>query len=124
MPTYRVKPDSNYPKASGENTSKPKKTWPTVSIPVNPEIIAALEVGKPVTVELQGIVRGLESRQSVDSDPWANRNELRVELRTVEAYAGEDDEEDAAEGEADDESESEGMRSAIDKALGYGKKKE
>ena len=117
MPTYKVKPENDYPPAiASTDTAKRKKTYPTVSIPVSPQIIAALEVGKPVTVELKGMVRGLESRQSTDSDPWSNRNELRVELRMVEAYPGDDAEEDEAEGEKDD------MKGAIDKGLGYSKK--
>ena len=117
MPKYTVKPENDYPAPIASNgPTKRKKTYPSVSIPVSPEIIAALEVGKPVTVELQGTVRGLESRQSTDNDPWSNRNELRVELRMVEAYPGEDAEEDDAEGEKDD------MKGAIDKGLGYAKK--
>ncbi len=115
MPVYKVKPESDYP-AEINTSERKKKRYPSVSIPVSKEIIAALEVGKPVTVELQGIVAGLESRESSNGgDPWANRNEVRVELRVVEAYPGDDAEEDADEGEDDD------MKSAIDKGLGYSK---
>lgn len=115
MPVYQVKPEPQGP-AVLESGNRKRKQYPSVSIPVSPEIIAALEVGKPVTVELQGTVRGLESRQSTDNDPWANRNELHVELRVVEAYPGDDSEEDADEGETDD------MKAAIDKGLGYSEK--
>lgn len=118
MPIYKVKPEQDYPATVEASSSKKKtKRYPTVSIPVSPEIIAALEVGGKVVVELKGTVRGLESRQSADNDPWSNRNELRMELRVVEAYG--------EEGEPDDEEESDepsDMKGAIDKALGYAKK--
>lgn len=116
MPTYKVKPENN----SGMNIAtdsqaKKKKTYPTVTIPVSPEIIAALEVGKPVTVELQGTVCALESRQSTDNYPYSNRNELRIELRVVDAEAGEETDDEPEEKEPD-------MKDAIDKGLGYSKK--
>lgn len=116
MPTYKVKPENDYPTAI-EPTDKRKKRYPSVTIPVSAEIIAALEVGGDVVVELKGKVRALESRQSTESDPYSNRNELRVELRLVEAYPNEDAEEEADDKKAPD------MKSAIDKGLGYGKKK-
>lgn len=120
MPLYKVKPEKdNYPSPVNVGGGKPKKRYPTVTVPASPELIAALEVGGPVTIELTGFVQGLESRQSTESDPWANRNEIRVELRTVEANPGDDMEEDAAEGETDDET----MADAIDKGLGYKAKK-
>lgn len=115
MPSYKVEPEKNYndSPAVASSAKKGKKSYPTVCIPVSPEIIAALEVGKPVTVELTGTVRGLESRQSTDSDPYSNRNELRMELRVVDADPGEDtDEEDEPE---------ETMEGAISKGLGYDK---
>lgn len=116
MPTYKVKPEQDYPLAMSESPKKKQKRYPSVTIPVSPEIIAALEVGGQVVVELKGTVRGLESRQSTDNDPYSNRNELRVELRVVEAYAGEDaDEADEAEEKEPD------MKDAIDKGLGYKK---
>ncbi len=111
MPVYKVKPEPDHMTAM-ESPKKKAKRYPTVSIPVSPEIIAALEVGGQVVVELKGTVRGLESRQSADNDPWSNRNELRVELRVVEAYAGEDDEPEEKEPD---------MKDAIDKGLGYSK---
>jgi hypothetical protein len=110
MPTYKVKPEPDYGVAV-EAPKKKGKRYPSVSIPVSPEIIAALEVGGQVVVELKGTVRGLESRQSSDNDPWANRNELRMELRVVEAYA--------AEGDDDEEEKEPSMKDEIDKALGY-----
>jgi hypothetical protein len=114
MPTYKVKPEQDYGCAvPAESSKKKQKRYPTVSIPVSPEIIKELEVGGQVVVELKGTVRGLESRQSADNDPWSNRNELRVELRVVEAYASEDAEEE-------DEKEPD-MKDAIDKGLGYSK---
>lgn len=122
MPAYKVKPEPDYGcvAATPDEAKAKKKRFPCVSIPVSPEIISALEVGKPVTVQLQGTVRGLEMRQSTDSDPWSNRNELRVELRMVEADAGEESEE---EDDSDDESgEPTDMKSAIEKQLGYAKK--
>lgn len=119
MAIYKVKPEGDYPSPVNTTSGKPKKRYPTVCVPASPELIAALEVGGAVTIELTGFVQGLESRQSTESDPWANRNEIRVELRTVEAYPGEDMAEDSAEGEKDDET----MADAIDKGLGYKAKK-
>lgn len=114
MPTYKVKPEKNYPEVAASSSTKKEKRYPTVSIPVSPEIIAALEVGGQVEVTLKGKVSGLESRQSADSDPYMNRNELRMELRVVEAYPGEDAEDEPEEKEPD-------MKDAIDKGLGYSK---
>lgn len=117
MPVYKVKPETDYPTAMPSSVDRKKKRYPSVTIPVSKEIIAALEVGAAVVVELKGTVRGLESRESVDNDPYANRNELRVELSVVEAYPNEDDEE-----EADDAEEKEpDMKDAIDAGLGYKK---
>ena len=113
MPTYKVKPEQDY-QMTAESPKKKQKRYPTVSIPVSPEIIAALEVGGQVEVTLKGKVAGLESRQSSDNDPYSNRNEMRVELRVVEAYPGEDAEDEPEEKEPD-------MKSAIDKGLGYSK---
>src|SRR4051812_10215441 len=65
MPIYKVKPESDYPfTAMPGKGEKNKKRYPSVTIPVSPEIIAALEVGGDVVVELKGKVRALESRQS------------------------------------------------------------
>jgi hypothetical protein len=64
MPIYKVKPEQDYPMTAPSGENRKKKRYPSVTIPVSPEIIAALEVGKPVVVELKGTVRGLESRQS------------------------------------------------------------
>lgn len=112
MPVYKVKPEQDYPmEVSGPK--KKQKRYPSVYIPVSPEIIAALEVGGQVVVELKGKVVGMESRQSTDPNSYNNKNEIRVELRVVEAYAGEDEEE-PEEKEPD-------MKGAIDKALGYAK---
>lgn len=114
MPIYKVKPEPDYSMPTvGE---KKRKRNPSVTIPVSKEIIAALEVGKPVVVELKGTVRGLESRESVDSDPYANRNEIRVELSVVEAYPSEEVEEEA-------EAKEPSMKDAIDAGLNYTKKK-
>lgn len=112
MPTYKVKPEADYP-MTAEAPKKKQKRYPSVTIPVSKEIIAALEVGGNVTVELKGKVVGLESRQSTDSGPWANRDEMRVELRVVEAYA--------AEGDDEPEEKEPDMKDAIDKGLGYTK---
>lgn len=120
MPIYKVKPEPDYNTAMPSAPDSKKKRYPSVTIPVSPEIIAALEVGGPVVVELKGEVRGLESRQSTDGDPYSNRNELRVELRTVEAYPTEAEEEEADEGEENEDDG--GMQGAIDKKLGYAKK--
>jgi hypothetical protein len=118
MPVYKVKPEKNYPEMVGASSTKKKKRYPSVAIPVSPEIIAALEVGGQVEVTLKGKVVGLESRQSSDSDPYSNRNDLRVELRVVEAYP---DEGETADNAAEDAAESESMGSEIDKGLGYNK---
>lgn len=112
MPVYKVKPEPDY-MTSPQPASKGKKRYPSVTIPVSKEIIAALEVGKPVEVTLKGTVRGLESRESSDSDPYSNRNELRVELSVVEAYPS----------EAEEEKVEPDMKDTIDAKLGYGKKK-
>lgn len=121
MPTYKVKPETDYPgmccPTDSASTKKKEKRYPTVYIPVSPEIISALEIDGQVTVELKGKVVGMESRQSSDGSPYNNKNEIRVELRVVEAYQ--------AEGGEDDEDEEEAapnMKDAIDKALGYSKK--
>lgn len=119
MPVYKVKPEADYPMAMSSSDQRKKKRFPSVTIPVSKEIIAALEVGKPVVVELKGTVRGLESRESVDNDPYSNRNELRVELSVVEAYPSEDAEEEADDAEKPEPS----MKDAIDEKLGYAKKK-
>jgi hypothetical protein len=117
MPAYKVKPEQDYPMATVSSSKKKEKRYPTVCIPVSPEIIAALEVGSKVTVELQGTVRGLESRQSTDNDPYSNRNELRMELRVVDAEPGDEADDDEEEKEPD-------MKDAIDEGLGYKKKDE
>ncbi len=115
MPVYKVKPETDYPMTAPSPEGRKKKRYPSVTIPVSKEIIAALEVGKPVEVTLKGTVRGLESRESVDNDPYANRNEIRVELNVVEAYPSEEAEDDEEEEKEPD------MKDAIDKALGYKK---
>jgi hypothetical protein len=117
MPIYKVKPEQDHMNCPVpvEQRNKTAKRYPTVCIPVSKEIIHALEVGGEVTVTLTGKVRGLESRQSVDSDPWSNRDELRMELRVVDAEPGE-----ASEEEPDEKEET--MKDVIDKGLGYTKK--
>jgi hypothetical protein len=117
MPVYKVKPEQDYPMAIESSSRKKEKRYPTVTVPVSPEIIAALEVGGDVVVELKGKVRALESRQSTDNDPYANRNEMRVELRVVDAYASEEEEE-----AAESEEKAPSMKDAIDEKLGYSKK--
>lgn len=117
MPAYKVKPEPDYSCPMPVEKRKKEKRYPTVCIPVSKEIIDALEVGGAVTVTLQGKVRGLESRQSADSDPWSNRDELRMELRLVDAEPGEEA------GEDDDEAPEPTMKDAIDAGLGYTKKK-
>jgi hypothetical protein len=114
MPIYKVKPETDHGCAMPAPSKPRKKRYPTVTIPVSKEIVDALAVDGQVEVTLKGTVRGLETRQSSDTDSWSNRTELRVELRTVEAYAGEeaDDEEDEKEPD---------MKDAIDKGLGYRK---
>jgi len=114
VPVYRVKPEQQQYPTAVEPSAKKKKSYPSVTIPVSKEILDALEVGGQVVVELKGTVRGLESRQSTDNDPYSNRNELRMELRVVKAYPGEDAEEESDEKEPD-------MKEAIDKGLGYSK---
>jgi hypothetical protein len=116
MPVYNVKPEQDYPMAVESPARKKEKRYPTVTVPVSPEIIAALEVGGDVVVELKGKVRALESRQSTDNDPYANRNEMRVELRVVEAYPSEEEE------EAEETKKEPSMKDAIDEKLGYTKK--
>jgi hypothetical protein len=117
MPSYKVEPEKNYPETVASSPSKKsEKRYPTVSIPVSPEIIAAFEVGEDAEITLTGKVRGLESRSSADSDPYMNRNELRLELRVVDAEpadAAGDDEEPA-------EDKKSTMKGAIDAELGYG----
>lgn len=113
MPTHKFKPEPQYPVAQPEQ-KKRKKTFPTVSIPVSSEIIAALKVGGEAHVVLKGTVRGLEWRQSGDTnDPWSNRNELRMELRLIDAEPGEALEDDEAEPAETT------MQEEIEKGLGY-----
>lgn len=119
MPTYKVKPETDYPMTAESSAKKKEKRYPTVYIPVSPEIIAALEVGSQVVVELKGKVVGLESRQSSDPGSYNNKNEIRVELRVVEAYPNEDAEEEADDAETKEPS----MKDEIDAKLGYAKKK-
>lgn len=116
MPVYKVKPEQDYPCTAPMEKRKKEKRYPTVCIPVSKEIINALEIGGQVTVTLTGKVRGLESRQSADSAPWSNKDELRMELRVVDAEVGED-------ADDDDDAPEETMKDAIDKGLGYDKKK-
>ncbi|HEX5128098.1 MAG TPA: hypothetical protein VFV90_00045, partial [Usitatibacter sp.] len=102
MPKYVVKPEQDYPMTAAESSPKKKaKRYPSVTIPVSKEIIAALEVDGAVEVTLKGKVVGLESRASSDPSPWGNRDEMRVELRVVEAYP--DDGADNEEGEEESE---------------------
>ncbi len=110
MPTYKVKPEQDYP-MTAEAPKKKEKRYPSVYLPVSPEIIAALEVGQAVEVTLKGKVCGLESRQSSDPGSYNNKNEIRVELREVEAYG--------IEGEPEEKEPD--MKEAIDKGLGYSK---
>lgn len=119
MPIYKVKPETDYPGGlccPSETSAKKKneKRYPTVYIPVSPEIIAALKIDGEVEVTLKGTVRGLESRQSSDPGSYNNKNEIRVELRVVEAYPGDETEDEPDEKEPD-------MKDAIDKGLGYKK---
>jgi hypothetical protein len=69
-------------------------------------------------VELKGIVQKLQSSEASGGDSYDNRTEIRVELRTVEAYPTEAEEEsaDAKKGEPT-------MKDAIDEKLGYNKAK-
>lgn len=118
MPIYKVKPEKNStdaPAMVGEGSKK--KRYPTVYMPVSKEILDALELDGPVTVTLTGTVRGLRSSQ--DQYKPEGSNELTVEIRQVEAYPTEKDEE-AAEEETPEET----MGDAIDKGLGYAKKEE
>lgn len=117
MPVYKLKPEPQFPGAVA-SSPKSKKSYPSVTIPVSPEIIKALKVDGPVVVELKGTVASLESRSSKSGDPYMNRSELRIEVTQVEAYPTEADEEaaDTEKGPGD-------MKDAIDSGLGYSKKK-
>lgn len=115
MPKYTVKPEADYPTAM-PSSEKKKKRYPTVTIPVSKEIIAALEVDGPVVVELKGFVQKLQSSEASGGDSYDNRTEIRVELRQVEAYPTEAEEEDA-------DAKEPSMKDAIDEKLGYAKKK-
>ena len=88
MPEYNLPPL----KEKTENTIAPMEEFDPVTedrwyrqirIPANKEI-DALEVGKPVTIELKGKVIMLESRQQ---DKGKGRQEFEVEVSSVEAYA-------------------------------------
>jgi hypothetical protein len=88
MPTYKVKPEQDYPidgRAFGKG-EKNKKRYPTSPSRSRRRSSRRSRWAVDVEVTLKGKVRGLESRQSTDNDPYNNRNELRVELRVVEAY--------------------------------------
>jgi hypothetical protein len=116
MPVYKVKPETDYPiTAAPGKGEKNKKRYPSVTIPVSPEIIAALEVGGRGRGDAQG--QGARPRVApvADNDPYSNRNELRLELRTVEAYP------DEAPTTKPEEAEEPTMKDAIDKGLGYSK---
>lgn len=115
MPVYQVKPEADYPMtAPGGTENRKKKRYPTVTIPVSKEIIAALELDGPVVVELKGFVRKMQTSEASGGDSYDNRTEIRVELRQVEAYQTEAEEEAAEEPD---------MKGAIDKGLGYAKDK-
>lgn len=117
MPTYKVKPETDYPMNTvGSTPDKKKKRYPTVTLPVSQEILNALELEGDVEVTLKGKVVGLESRESTGNDPYNNRKELRVELRTVEAYPDDDA------GDDEEEEKEPDMKDAIDEGLGYSKK--
>jgi hypothetical protein len=117
MPTYKVKPEPDYPIETASPSKNGAKRYPRIYIPVSPEIIAALEVGGPVVVEMKGSVAGLEESQRADS-PNGGRCELQVELREVTAYPTEAEEE-----AAETDKKEPGMKGAIDKGLGYAKVK-
>lgn len=119
MPVYKVKPETDYPMEATSPAKRKEKRYPKLYIPVSPEIIAALELGGQVVVELNGKVVGMESRKSEDGGPYSNKNEIQVELRVVEAYPSEDAEEEADDAETKEPS----MKDAIDEKLGYAKKK-
>lgn len=112
MPTYKVKPEENYPMEATAPSKKNEKRYPRVYIQGSPEIIAALEVGQQATVTLTGTVRGLESRQT--DSPNGNRCEFQLELRTVDA--------EPVDGADDGEEQEPTMLDAINEKLGYKKK--
>jgi len=111
MPTYRVKPEPDFNTPIAAEGQK-KKRYPTVYVKASPEIIDALEVGQPAVVTLKGKIVGL----TAEDREQGGRHELQIELREVEAYPAEGDEE-PEEKEPD-------MKAVIDAALGYSKKKE
>jgi len=112
MPTYRVKPEPDY-NATVAAESQKKKRYPIVYVKASPEIIDALEVGEAAIVTLKGKIIGL----TAETREQGGRHELQIELREVEAYPVEGGEDEPEEKEPT-------MKDAIDKGLGYGKKKE
>jgi hypothetical protein len=114
VPLYKVQPEQDYPEAVNSPAKKKEKRYPTVYLPVSPEIIEALKVDQAVEVNLKGFVCGLESRQSSDPGSYNNKNEIRVELRMVEAYP--------TEGGDEPEEKEPSMKDAIDEGLGYAPK--
>lgn len=113
MPKYTVKPEKNSPETAMPSSPK-KDRYPTVTVQVSPEIIDALEIDQAAEVILRGKIVGLMSNKG-EGYP-GDRDEIRIELREVEAYPDEEG--------AEEEEPEETMAGAIDKALGYGKKDE
>lgn len=112
MPIYKVKPEKNDGPATGAESPSSKERYPSVSVLVSPEIIDALEIDQMAEVTLRGKIVGLSANQG-EGYP-GDRNEIRIELREVEA------EPDDGADEADEPTET--MGGAIDQALGYAKK--
>ena len=88
MPHYKLPPlqptankSTEGPVAAGESTF-PDSWDRRVTIPVSPEILAALTVGDEVSIELKGTLEELSSKRSGGN----GRTTLTLSISEVEAY--------------------------------------
>lgn len=76
------------PKPKKSKDSPYVESSPSVYIPLSQEMLAALEVGKSVTLTVTGKVTGLESRQSESRE----KRECCLEIQRVEMDSETEDE--------------------------------
>lgn len=108
MLSYTVEPEKQDGLVAPSNGNKKReKSWPKITVPVSPEIVAALEMDGDCEICLIGKVTGLRSNQG----GWeGDRTEVTIELREVEVYEGE-------ERPGDDGEEPDSMEAAISREL-------
>lgn len=113
MPHYQLPPvktekESNVPAPSG--LSSDFDDWSRrITIPVNKEILAALEVDGEATITLRGKITSLSSSEGVDH----SSTNVTISIDSVDAYPGND-----MMGGMDDMDEDDGFESSFNKARG------